>query len=214
MAYLIAALAAPVAGPALYRVLHSHPHATRLLDGLVLLAVPTLVAWQVIAVAVEQRSLVVVVTVGLGLLVPETMERLSRVLERYTDDLAILVALSGILVHALLEGAAFAGADHVDAPFAMAVVVHRIPVGLVIWWLVRPRHGVGRAALAVGSIVLATLAGFGVGWEVLGDAHGPVIETYQAFVSGSLVHVVFHQGRHDHMHDHAHDHTHDHAHGE
>ena len=26
-------------------------------------------------------------------------------------------------------------------------------------------------------------------------------ELYQAFVSGSLVHVVFHQGRHDHTHD-------------
>jgi hypothetical protein len=28
-----------------------------------------------------------------------------------------------------------------------------------------------------------------------------MVELYQAFVSGSLVHVVFHQGRRDHSHD-------------
>jgi hypothetical protein len=49
-------------------------------------------------------------------------------------------------------------------------------------------------------VVLATLAGYGVGSGVLGHAHRQGIELYQAFVSGSLVHVVFHQGRHDHRH--------------
>jgi hypothetical protein len=76
-----------------------------------------------------------------------------------------------------------------------------VPVGLVIWWLIRPRHGIGLASLGIATTVLATLAGFGVGGEILGDAHGPMVELYQAFVSGSLVHVVFHQGRHDHSHD-------------
>ena len=202
MAYLIAALAAPAAGPALYGVLHDHPKAVRLVDGFVYLAVPALVAWQIVPFAWEQRSVAVIVAVAAGLLLPAGMERASQLLERHTDQLALLVGLSGLVLHALLEGAAFApGTGGVGTPFALAVIVHRIPVGLVIWWLLRPRYGVAAASAGVGSVVIATLAGYGVGTEFVGDVHGPGLEVYQAFVSGSLVHVVFHQGRHDHTHD-------------
>jgi len=53
---------------------------------------------------------------------------------------------------------------------------------------------------------VATLAGFLVGNELLGPVHGPGVERYQAFVSGTLLHVIFHRGRHDHAHVHGHDH--------
>lgn len=207
MSYFIAALAAPVVGPVLYRLLHERPRAVRLVDGFVYLAVPTLVAWQVIPSAWAGRSLVAVGAVAAGLLVPVLMERASKALERHTDQLALVVGLSGLLLHALLEGAAFAPWDPgVTAPFGLAVVLHRIPVSLVIWWLVRPRYGTAAAVTGVGSIVVATLAGFALGTEILGDTHSPSLEIYQAFVSGSLVHVVFHQGRHDHDHDGSHTH--------
>jgi len=200
--FLVAALAAPAAGPLLYRVLHPRPVAVRLVDGFVYVAVPVLVALQVLPFAWEHRSLLALALLGLGLLVPLGMERVSRLLAERTDDVAIVVGLSGLVVHAMLEGAALApGAAAVAPAFGTAVVLHRVPVGLVVWWLVRPRHGIPMATLAVACLVIATLAGVGAG-EVAGALHGPGIELYQAFVSGSLVHVVFHQGRHDHDHDH------------
>ena len=206
MGFLIAALAAPVAGPVLYGVLHDQPKATRFVDGFVYLAVPTLVAWQVLAFTWEQRSGLAIAAVAAGLLIPVGMERISNVFEDHADKAALVVGLSGLLLHALLEGTALApGSEAIAIPFALAVIVHRVPVGLVIWWLIRPRYGASAAGTGVGLVVLATLAGFGVGAELLGDAHGRGIELYQAFVSGSLVHVVFHQGRHDHRHD-EHDH--------
>ena len=79
---------------------------------------------------------------------------------------------------------------------------------LRLWWLICPRFGSGWAAAGVGSIVLATLGGYVLGAEVLGGMHSAGAELYQAFVSGSLVHVVYHQGRHDHDHGHDHDHAH------
>lgn len=201
MGYLIAVLAAPAAGPALYRILHGHPRAARVVDGSVYVAVPALVAWQVLPHAWAERSLLAIGAVGVGLLLPLGMERVSRALAPRTDDVALLAGLSGIVVHALLEGAALVpGSDEgVATPLALAVVLHRIPVGLVIWWLIRPRHGVAAASAGVGSLILATLVGFGLG-GLLGEAHGSAAEIYQALVSGSLVHVVFHQGRHDHDH--------------
>lgn len=205
MNYLIAVLAAPVLGPVLYRVLHDHPAATRLVDGSVYVGVPLLVAWQIVQHAWEHGTVAPLIAVALGFVLPALIERASHALAHRTDDMAIVVALSGLALHAALEGAAFVpSAEPVDGRFAAAVVLHRIPVGLVIWWLIRPRFGSLAASAGVGSIVLATLAGVVLGAELFGDATAGV-ELYHAFVSGSLVHVVFHQGRHDHTHD---DHQH------
>jgi len=190
----------------LYRLLHEHPRAVRLVDGFVYLAVPLLVMWQVVPHALEERSVTILVVVGAGFLLPTAMERASHALERHTDNLALLVGLSGLVIHALLEGAGLAPTSGtVPTPFALAVILHRIPVSLVIWWLICPRFGWPAAVAGVGSIVVATLVGYGLGIELLGNAPGAGIELYQALVSGSLVHVVFHQGRHDHQH---HDHGH------
>lgn len=202
MGYLIAAAAAPVLGPVLYRLLHPHPRAVGFVDGFVYLAVPGLVAWQVVPHVWAQGSVAPVLVVAAGFFVPALAERASHALAEQTDNLAILVGLSGLVLHALLEGAAFAPLDRIDGAFALAVILHRIPLGLVIWWLIRPRFGQAAASLGVASMVFATLGGFGLGTEILSDAHGTGAELYQLFVSGSLVHVVFHQGRHDHDHSH------------
>lgn len=213
MGYLIAAAAAPVFGPILYRLLHSRPSAVRFVDGSVYVLVPLLVAWQVVPHAIEDRSWISIAALAAGFILPAIVERASHALAHQTDNMAMVVGLSGLALHAALEGAAFADPSPIDARFGMAVVLHRVPVSLVVWWLIRPRFGVGLASVGVGSLVVATLAGFAVGSELLGGGHGTAgMEWYQAFVSGSLVHVVFHQGRHDHDHEH-HDHDHDHNHG-
>ena len=200
--YLIAALAAPIVGPLLYRVLHNRPVAVRSVDGFVYVAVPALLAWQVGHLALERSTLMVLLAAAAGLAIPTVAERVSHALHRHTDKLALLMGVSGLVLHALLEGAALApGEDGVAFAFGVALVLHRIPVSLVVWWLVRPRYGLGAAVLGIGAIVGVTLVGFALGTEVVEGAHGAGGDLYQAFVSGSLVHVVFHQGRHDHTHD-------------
>ena len=210
MFWLIAALAAPIVGPVLYKALHDRPRAVELVDGFVYVAVPLLVAWQVLPHAWEDRNAMAVVAVVAGFLLPAVVEKASHALADRTDNVAMVVGISGLVLHAMLEGAAFlSGTEPIDVPFALAVTLHRIPVSLVVWWLICPRFGSGWAATGVGSIVLATVAGYLLGAEVLGGMHSGGAELYQAFVSGSLVHVVYHQGRHDHDHAHDHGHAHD-----
>ena len=200
MLFLVAALAAPAIGPALYGRLHGHHKAVRLVDGFVYLAVPLLVAWQIVPFAWEDRSFIVPVVVVAGLLLPSLCERASHALEAHTDNFAIIVVLSGLALHALLEGAAFGPEGTVGLAFGLAVILHRIPVSLVIWWLIRPRHGTWVSVAGVATIVFATLAGYLLAAGPDSGQHGTGVEYYQAFVSGTLVHVVFHQGRHDHRH--------------
>ena len=205
MLFLVAALAAPAIGPALYGGLHAHPKAVRLVDGFVYLAVPLLVAWQVVPFAREDRGLVVPLLVLAGLVLPNLFERASRAFEAHTDNFAIIVGLSGLALHALLEGAALGSGGTVALAFGLAIVLHRIPGSLVIWWLIRPRHGTWAGVAGVAAIVLATLVGYLLAASLGSGEHGSGIEYYQAFVSGTLVHVVFHQGRHDHQHHHHHE---------
>ena len=205
MLFLVAALAAPAIGPALYGGLHAHPKAVRLVDGFVYLAVPLLVAWQVVPFAREDRGLVVPLLVLVGLVLPNLFERASRAFEAHTDNFAIIVGLSGLALHALLEGAALGSGGTVALAFGLAIVLHRIPVSLVIWWLIRPRHGTWAGVAGVAAIVLATLVGYLLAASLGSGEHGSGVEYYQAFVSGTLVHVVFHQGRHDHQHHHHHE---------
>lgn len=209
MGYLVVMVVAPLLGPVLYRVLHDHPRAVHIVDGFVYVAVPALVLWQVLAHAWADATVLPALLLVAGFLVPNGLERLSQRLASQTDNLALIVGLFGLVIHTLLEGAAFVpGAEATPRVFAVAVILHRVPVGLVVWWLLRPRFGLWVATAGIASIVLGTLGGYGLGMEFLGGASPAGLESFQAFVGGSLVHVVFHQGREDHDHGPGHDHRH------
>ena len=192
---LAGALAAPLVGVLLYRWSHRRPGAARVVDGVMLALVPGLVAWQVLPHAWAEHGAATLVVLAAGAGAPVLVERTSRALAPHVDDLALVVGLSGLGLHALLEGAALAPGTGVAA----AVILHRIPVGLAIWWMLRPRHGVRGGALGIGVLSAATVIGYAVGGELAGG-HGPGVDLYQAFVGGSLLHVVFHQCRRDHRH--------------
>lgn len=199
MTPFIAALAAPVVGVFIYIALHNHPRSIRVIDTIVLIALPLLVAFQIYPHVWLERQIAPLIAVGAGIGVLYVIERLSRSLARHTDDVTIILGVASMGLHALLEGGALMPAT-ASASFTAAVVLHRIPIGLLIWWLLEPRHGVGVAIIGVGSLLLATAVGFVAGTELLPEEHG-ALELYQAFVAGSLLHVVFHKGRDDHRHD-------------
>ncbi|MCY3699956.1 MAG: hypothetical protein OXH46_10060 [Gemmatimonadetes bacterium] len=199
MASFIAALLAPVAGVLLYIWLHNRPRTIRAIDSAVVWILLALVAYQVLPHALTERDIAPLIAVPFGVGILYLIEKISRSLARHTDDFAIVLGVLSMAVHALLEGGALTPAA-ASAPLAAAVILHRVAVGLLIWWLIEPRHGVGLAMAGVGAILVATAIGFAAGTEILPDGHA-AIELYQAFVAGSLLHVVFHQGRRDHRHD-------------
>ena len=195
---LISALLAPLAGVLIYVTLHHRARTVRLLDTAVIVALPLLVAVVVVPHAWAERSLVPVGVVALGAGLLALVERLSRTLARYTDDATLVFAVLGISVHALVEGSALtAGAS---PAFVLAVVVHRVALGLLIWWLVVPRHGVRLAAAGVAAILAGTVAGYVLGAGVMTGLTFVDSHLLEAFVAGTLLHVVLHQGREDHRH--------------
>jgi hypothetical protein len=208
LTYLIAALAANAVGPLLYRLLHERPALTRHVDRFVYVTVPLLVAWEILPSAWGSRSVVPLLALGIGVLVPLGIGHASQPLRRGADAVTLVVVLSGLLLHALSDGAGLAPLveEGSEWAFGLAVVIHRWIEGLIVWWIVRPARGVAAATLAVAGVLLTTTAGFALGRELLSgtEAGGGAVELYRALVAGSLLHVIFHQGRHDHAHGHLH----------
>ena len=193
--YLFAAIIAPAVGALLYGLLHGLPKTARMFDTSMFVVIPLLVVWQVVEHSWEDHGLLVLGIMGLGLALPLLTERLSQSLALHTDNLALTVGLSGLLLHIFLEGAALALEG---AGFKVAIVAHRLLVGLMIWWLLRPRFGYWIAFAGLGAAIAITIAGYFLGTLWFDDGAGS--QLYVAFVGGSLLHVVFHQSRADHTH--------------
>ena len=90
MVQLAVAIAAPAVGALLYGWLHDHPVTVRLLDSVMYVAVPALVAWQVIPHAWAEFGLLTFLVLAAGMATPNLIERVSRALAPHTDNLAIL----------------------------------------------------------------------------------------------------------------------------
>ncbi|MEM9063812.1 MAG: hypothetical protein AAGD13_25435 [Pseudomonadota bacterium] len=73
---------------------------------------------------------------------------------------------------------------------ALGVILHRIPVGMAIWWTLRPVMGSAVAVGALALIALATSAAYLFGEPVIDLMQSGAIASFQAFVAGSLLHVI------------------------
>jgi hypothetical protein len=88
---------------------------------------------------------------------------------------------------------------HADAPaggpgdgLALAVVLHNLPVGIAVWFLLLPVFG-WRVALGVFALLAGgTVAGYFAGPTLLGLLAAPAVAAVQAFLAGSILHVVLH----------------------
>ena len=108
--------------------------------------------------------------------------------------------LAGLGLHAAADGAALAGAAHHGAEtLPMAVLVHRLPVGLLVWWLVGGRRRPVVAAVALVALAGATAGGFWVASQSPWTDGGFAL--VEAFVGGALLHVL--RGPHEVL-DHEH----------
>jgi zinc transporter ZupT len=109
----------------------------------------------------------------------------------------LLLAFGAVILHALADGMALSSGAHGHAHeavsgLALAVVIHRVPEGAALWYVLSPAGR--RAAMAgIGLDAVFSVAGF-----ALGDAALPVLGSTgvalaQAFLAGVLLHVLLHR---------------------
>lgn len=194
MIWLFASLAALAAGPLLLGAFGRLRGGASFLDGFVVVAVPGLIFLHFVPEAIEHLDALPVLFLVVGFWLPVAAERILRDPGGRTDQLALFLGVTGMALHGLLDGAALPSvAEGGDTAFGLAVVLHRLPVGLAIWWMVRSIVGTGQALAAIAGLGVVTVVGWMGGTELSGLVGSEGVELYQALVGGSLVHVIFHR---------------------
>lgn len=196
-----------------------------LLSLVTLFAGPLLYQWMGGArrIAATLERLIVVVLIGLVvvLLVPDIIEPLGpaafgllivgytlpglleKLVKRAAEGLhlaSLFVALIGLMLHALLDGAGLAGSElKASAGLAAAIILHRFGVGLMLWLIMEPAFGKRYAWLTLILLGAVTIIGFEFSERFLPLAGDTLIAGIQAIIIGTIIHSLVHRG---HVHRH------------
>jgi hypothetical protein len=196
MTLLALSLVALAAAPLLVPLLQRARWAARALDAFILVSICGLVFVHILPHSLARAGWPAVAALVIGLLLPFAVESLGDPDRGAGHKLAAAVGLAALAVHALLDGVALAapgqGAE-AGTLLATAVLLHRLPMGMAIWWLVRPRYGTRGALLALGVIVVTSVAGFAGSSAVPELFEGRGWLLLQSLLLGALMHVVAHQ---------------------
>lgn len=183
-------------GPVVFRLARRRSWVLDGLDGLVLVSVGLLVGMHILPDSIAVAGLLAVLAALVGLAAPMVLERLSGQPHDKSHRIVLWVALAGLLIHAAVDGMALAGGEvhgHAGEHLAQAVILHRLPVGVALWWLIRPTSGVLVALGVLAAMAVSTALGFFLAGPLTAPLGGTGVALFQALVAGSLLHVVIHR---------------------
>ncbi len=193
---LLFSILALLLGPLILRLASRGSAYLSLLDGATMVLVVGFVLVHIMPRAFQVAGFPVVLIAIAGLLVPGWLERsLKRVASR-THALTLTVATVGLVAHALFDGVALGlpNTDHSGetSMLALAVVFHRLPIAITLWWLVRP-SGLRAAISILFAVGAATLIGYFLATDFSAMLNAEWLAYAHALVAGSLLHVLFHR---------------------
>ncbi len=192
--WLAASSAVLLLGPAVVWLAARWRHLLDAVDAFVLVAVGGLVATDALPEAVHKGGWPVVLLAVLGFVGPTLLEVWLHRAARAVHTAALGLGLLGLCLHAGLDGVVLGHAQgDAAANLATAVLLHRLPEGLTIWWLLAPGYGTTFAAAVLASVAVATGGGM-IAADSLAFLHtsGGMGWT-EALVAGSLLHVIVHR---------------------
>jgi len=193
---LILSILALLLGPLIYVAGEKNRVAQRVFNILIVVAIGVIVFVHIIPDAYGHAGNLAIIVAVLGIVFPIVLERLFRTAADTAHRLIVILAALGLLLHAVIDGIALLPTS--GSNLAYAIILHRIPVGMAIWWSVKPNLGTAAAVGVFAAIIVASSVGYFVGDFALQVAEARSIALLQAFVSGSLIHVGIFGIKHDH----------------
>jgi uncharacterized membrane protein YraQ (UPF0718 family) len=193
MTLLLLSVVVLALGPIFYRAARTRSNGLALIDGFVVVAISGLVLLTIVPESVRSGGWWALLFCAVGLLGPTLLEQAFRGAWKQTHAVTLAVAVVGVGFHSLLDGVALNMTETEGSLLPLAVILHRFPVGLTLWWLLRP---MGRAAAGgvLALVALTTTVGFFLGPDLVVRFDGQAVAWFQALVAGSLLHVVLHRG--------------------
>lgn len=193
---LLLSISALLLGPVIYAFGRTNHVARQILDGFIFITIAGIICVNIIPESLVVGGTLAIVFLILGIVFPVIVERGFHGAFHEAHKLVLIVAALGLIVHAIIDGIALLPAQGGD--LAHAVILHRLPVGMAIWWSLRPNLGLPVAIAAFATISVATAVSYILGGPMVELAEARSIAYVQAFVSGSLIHVVAFGITHEH----------------
>ncbi|MCR9248410.1 MAG: permease [bacterium] len=198
MLLLVTSFLALAVGPLIVWLARRHTWSTVLIDAFCLIAVAGFALLHVLPECALQAGFVALPLAVVGFLLPSFAERALHARQSALRPIVITLAMLGLGAHTVLDGfflteeAAMSSHGHSHQLTAWAIILHRIPAGIGIWWIVPRTLGI-RAAILLTTIVFGgTLVGYYLGTTFLDSTSQYGLAVLQALLAGSLLHVVLH----------------------
>lgn len=198
MTLLIASLLSFALAPWLYGFLHRWRTVHNLLDTILILIVAGIVLVEVLWGSYQDIGWLGPLIGIAGLAVPSLIEQVFSKLARPAHTITAILGLIALILHSLMDGATLAVAD--QEWLGLAVMLHQLPFGLAVWWLVQHARGRHFAIAVLAAMSLATIAGFALTVQILPLLNASAGVVLQAFLAGSLLHVLIHRRKPHHDH--------------
>ena len=193
-------------GPFTYRLLQRQPGWLDLLDAFIFVTISGLVLFHILPEILHSGGLMVLILMAVGVFAPSWVEKYFHKAARQAHQTTLFLAILGLALHAGIDGSVLIveHGDHTGWLLALGVLLHRFPVGLTIWWLLRPQYGRLLPMVVLLSMSVTTLVGAFFAGHSLTQIDSQWLAWLQAFVMGSIMHVVLHR---PYLHGHAHSHS-------
>lgn len=211
MIALFASIFSLFVGPLVYQTFGPLRRTDKIVTGIVLIVVAGTIIFEVLPTSYQYIGLAAVFLCLIGFAGPTLIERTFRKAADTTHKLTILLGVFGLLLHAFIDGMAIQPADGPDSNgMALAIILHRLPIGLTIWWLLKPLLGERYALGTLLLMGLSTVVGYFSSQAFALINNSDMFAALQALVAGSLLHVVIHKPHSDGCMHTSHDHEHHH----
>jgi len=202
---LLLSILALFLGPVTYRLLKRQPGWLDLLDAFIFVTISGLVLFHILPEVLHSGGPVVLLLTAIGLLGPSWIEKYFHKAAHQAHQATLFLGVFGLVLHAVVDGSALIvePGNHTGWLLALGVLLHRFPVGLTVWWLLRPQYGRTLPMVILTSMAAATLLGALFADHSIAHLDGQLLAWFQAFVMGSIMHVVLHRpylkaGKHSH----------------
>ena len=193
---LILSILALLLGPVIYALSRRNRVARQVLDGFIFITIAGIICVNIIPEALAVGGMLAVAFLVLGIAFPVIVEHGFRSALHEAHVVVLILAALGLIIHATIDGIALLPAQGSD--LAHAVILHRLPVGMAIWWSLRPSLGTPVAVAAIVTVSIATTLSYLLGAPIVELAEAQSLALVQAFVSGSLIHIVAFGVNHEH----------------
>jgi hypothetical protein len=186
--YFLLSTIALLAGPFVCILGRHNKMTERAVDVLIIAAIAWIIGVHIVPDAVQVAGWTALAFLALGMAFPYLLRRIFHLASSAMHTALLLIAALALVLHAVIDGIALLPGS--SNQLGLAVILHRLPVGMAIWWTFRPAIGTKIAIAAFALIIIATALAIYFGGPVIELTESRILALFQVFVAGSLADMV------------------------